>query len=70
MIYLVAMSSPPLTIMIMILVFKPHRYSVALIAPELLHQFVLQLFLPFCGQERLNGVSALEELVSVPPFGV
>ena len=56
--------------MIMILILKPHRYSVALITPELLHQFVLQLFLPLSGQERLDSFPTLKELVPISPLGV
>ena len=56
--------------MIMILILKPHRYSVALITPELLHQFVLQLFLPLSGQESSDSVPTLKELVPISPFGV
>src|SRR5918997_1874606 len=67
---LVAGAAPPLAVLVVRLVLEAHRDAVVLVAPQLLHQPVVELALPLAPQEGDYLLAALEELVAVAPHGV
>jgi hypothetical protein len=67
---LVAVCPIPLPIFVMPLVLEAHGDAVAGVAPQLLHEAVVQLLLPLAGQELNDGLPPFEELRPVPPLAV
>lgn len=59
---LVSMGSKPLTILVMVFVFKSHSDSVVLVAPQLFHKLIVELLVPFSGQKLSNRFSPFEKL--------
>src|SRR5262249_32679021 len=67
---LVAVAAPPLARAVVRLVLEANGDAVALVAPQLLAQLVVELARPLALQELLDGLAALEELVAVAPLRV
>src|SRR5947209_8026485 len=67
---LVAVASPPLAVTVMALVLEAHGDPVFVKAPQVLAQGVIQLTLPFRGEEGDDLGSTRDEGVSVAPDGV
>ena len=64
------MRAPALPVLVNIFILESNRYPIVLIAPELLHKFILPFLLPLSCQKCFDSFSALEELVSISPLGV
>lgn len=67
---LVAVRAVPLARRVVPLVLEPHGDTVARVAPQLLHQAVVQLLLPLPGEELDYGLPPFEELRPIPPLAV
>src|SRR2546430_8471102 len=67
---LVAVASPPLAVRVVAFVLESHGDSVVLEAPEVFAQRVVELALPFRGEECDDLGAAADERVSVAPNGV
>src|SRR5215210_6683057 len=67
---LIAVTAPPLTVLVVRLVLETHRDAVALVAPQLLDQPVVELPSPLAFQEGDYLLTTPEELVAVAPLGV
>src|SRR5437879_2418779 len=64
---LVAVGAMPLPGIVVPLILKPHRDTVAVERPEILDQAILVLLRPFAGEERHDRGAALENFGAVTP---
>src|ERR1700719_3132961 len=67
---LVAIGAMPLSGIIMPLVLKPHRDTIAVECPEILDQAIFMFLRPFAGEERHDRGAALEKFGAVAPAAV
>src|SRR5271156_4942378 len=65
---LVAIGAEPLAAVVMPFVGEAHRHAVVAKPPQLLDEPVVEFLVPFAGQERANGLPALDELDAIAPF--
>ena len=57
----------PLSGLVVPLILKPHRDTVAVEGPEILDQAIFVLLRPFAGEERHDRGAALENFGAVTP---
>src|SRR5262249_34610161 len=66
----VAIRAMPLAARITPLILEPHRNPIVVESPEILDQAVVELLLPFAGEERLDRLAPREELRAVAPAAI
>src|SRR5258708_22925658 len=67
---LVAVAAEPVAAVVVPLIGKPDGDAILAERPQLLDQAVIELAVPFAGQERLDGGAPLQALSAVPPAAV
>src|SRR5215471_19432968 len=67
---LVAVAAEPAAAVVVPLIGEAHGDAVVAVGPELLDQAVVELSVPLARQERLDGLTPLQELDAIPPAAV
>src|SRR5271155_4367491 len=66
----IAVRAEPLAAVVMPFVGEAHRHAILSKPPQLLDEPVVQLLVPFAGEERADGLAAIDELDAIAPFAV
>lgn len=66
----VAIGAEPVPAVVMPLISKTHRHPVLTEAPQLLDESIVQLVLPFAGEEGDDRLAALDEFGTIAPIAI
>jgi hypothetical protein len=66
----IAVRAEPLAAVVVPFVGEAHRHAVLAKPPQLLDEPVVELLIPFAGQELADGFPTVDELDAIAPFAV